>query len=281
MLLRLRDEHRIVVHPERVVLARMKRELTRRGLKRHVETIHDWPCTPVSGEDLPWAGALGALEAALSESSSTGLDASVVLSNHFMRYALVPWSDAINDAREEMAYALHSFSELYGRDSGQWELRISPGRGCAAQMASAVDARLLGSLRELLGRHGVKLKSIQPHLMLAYNACHTALRGRTTWLALVEHGNLCLALLKKGHWSWVRSMRIGSRWQDDLTRLLDREALHADIETGVHDVLLWAPEHETVPSISGGKWKVQTLQPAVMPSVNPEIASRFSMYMSE
>jgi hypothetical protein len=276
----LRDEHRIVLHPDRVVLARMKRELSRHGLKRHVQAIHELPCVP-AGDDLPWSGALRVLEAALPEFSGRKSYATVVLSNQFIRYALIPWSDALIDAKEEMAYARHSFSEMYGQDSGTWELRVSPGRGCTAQMASAVDARLLGSLRESLGRFAVNLKSIQPHLMLACNACHASLRGRSAWLAVLEHGNLCLALLQKGRWSWVRSMRIGSHWHEELPRLLEREAFNANVDSDINDVLLWAPEHEEAPLVLGGRWKIQNLQPRWMPALGTEAASRFAMYMSE
>lgn len=281
MLLRLRDEHRIVLRPDRVVLARMKRELSRHGLKLHVQAIHELPCVPATGDDLPWSGALRVLESALPEFSGSKSYATVVLSNHFIRYALIPWSDALNDAKEEMAYARHSFSEMYGQDSGAWELRVSTGRGCTAQMASAVDARLLGSLRESLGRFAVNLKSIQPHLMLACNACHASLRDRSAWLAVLEHGNLCLALLQKGRWSWVRSMRIGSNWHEELPLLLEREAFNANIETGINDVLLWAPEHGEIPQVPGGRWKIQNLQPRRMPGLGTEAASRFAMYMSE
>lgn len=281
MLPRLRDEHRIVLHPNRVVLARVKREISRHGLKRHVQAIHELPCAPVTGEELPWTGALRVLEAAMPEFCGGKAYASVVLSNHFMRYALVPWSNALNDAREERAYAQHSFSQLYGRDSHEWELRISPGKGCVPQMASAVDTRLLSALRQLLERLGVNLKSIQPHLMLAYNACRTSLRDRSAWLALVENGNLCLALLQKGRWSWVRSMRTGNCWQEELPRFLDRESLNADIESHIDDVFLWAPEHEGEPPVCGGHWKIQNLQPALMPSLYPELSGRFAMYMSE
>ncbi len=280
MLLRLRDENRIVLRPDGVVLARMKRELSHHGLKRQVQVIHDLPCAPATGEDLPWSGALRVLEAALPEFSGRNSCATVIISNHFMRYALIPWSDALNDEKEEMAYAQHSFREMYGRDSGTWELRISPGRGCMPQMASAVDTRLLGSLRELLGRSGINLKSIQPHLMLAYNACHSSLRDRSAWLALIEHGSLCLALLQKGRWSWVRSMRIGNNWHEELPRLLEREAFNANVENDVNDVLLWAPEHEETLPVSAGRWSIRNLQPPRVP-VSAEVAGRFAMYMSE
>ncbi len=281
MSLRLRDEQRIVLHPGRIVAARVKRELSRRGLKRHVVEMHEFPCEPPASEDLPWAGALRALEAAVPALSGGRSYASVILSNHFMRYALVPWSNAVSDAKEEIAYAQHSFSELYGRDSGEWELRISRGQGCMPQMASAVDGRLLGSLREVLERGGFDLKSIRPHLMQAYNACHAVLRDRSAWLALVEDGSLCLALLQKGRWSWVRSMRVGSCWHEELPRLLEREAFNADIETGTDEVLLWAPEHDGELAVASGRWKIRKLQPALMPSLDASIGGRFALYMSE
>ena len=281
MSLRSRDEHCIVLRPDRVVLARMKRELTHHGWKRHVRTIQDLPCAPVTGENLPWSGALSVLEAALAEFAGRKSNASVVLSNHFMRYALIPWSDALNNEKEEMAYAQHLFSEMYGRDSSAWELRISSGKAGMSQMASAVDARLLGSLRDLFGRSGVNLKSIQPHLMQAYNACHTSLRERSAWLALIEHDNLCLALLQEGQWSWVRTMKIGSRWYKELPFLLDREALVTNIETSTNDVLLWAPEHKDASILPGGRWNIQHLQPRLMPGISNDLCRQFAMYMSE
>ncbi len=281
MSLRLRDEYCIVLRPDRVVLARMKRELTRHGWKRHVRTIQDVPCAPVTGDDLPWSGVLSVLEAALAEFAGRRSIGSVILSNHFMRYALIPWNDALNDEKEEIAYAQHLFGEMYGRDSVAWELRISSGRTGMPQLASAVDTRLLGALRDIFQRSEVNLNSIQPHLMQAYNACHPLLRERSAWLALIEQGNLCLALLHEGKWSWIRMMRIGSQWHKELPSLLNREAMVADIESSVDEVLLWAPEYREISIPSGGRWKIQHLQPPCMPSLSPDLDSRFAMYMSE
>ena len=279
MSLRLHDEHRIVLRPDRVILARMKREFTRHGWERNVRSIQEVPCLPTSGEDLPWSGALGALESVLSGLSGRKPQTTVVLSNHFMRYVLIPASDALFDAKEEKAYAQHSFREMYGRDSNDWELCISSGGIGNSQMASAVDARLLESLRGLFARVGGELESIQPHLMLAYNACRNTLRDRSVWLALIEHGNLCLAVLQDGRWSWVRTMRIGARWHEELPLLLEREAFNANVGAGINEVLLWAPEYAAGLFPPGGKWNVQHLQPSRMPSLSPEIESRFAMYM--
>jgi hypothetical protein len=276
----LRDECRIVLRPDCVVLARLRRELAHLGLKRHMLAKQVVPCNVPGDEKTPWGGALKALEAVMPGFADSKSYATVVLSNHFMRYALVPWSDALDDETEEVAYARHSFNEMYGSDASNWELRISQGKAGIPQLACAVDARLPESLRDLFGRVGIGLKSIQPHLMVAYNACHASLHDKSAWLALVEEGNLCLALLQKGKWSWVRSMRIGPHWHKELPFLLNREALVSDIESSTNEVFLWAPDCRDVSIASGGRWQIQPVQPARMPSIEPVLDSRFSMYMS-
>lgn len=279
MSLRLRDELRIVLRPEQVVLARMKHELTHRGLKRRMEAKLILPCDSATDGDMPWSGALRVLEAALPDFAGRRSHATVILSNHFMRYALIPWNDGLSDAKEEMAYAQHLFCEMYGCDCKGWELRMSAGRAGIPQIASAVDARLLEDLRQLFARSRIGVKSIQPHLMMAYNACHPLFHGRSTWLALVEQGSLCLALLLEGRWSWVRAMRVGSNWQEELPRLLEREAFIANLETSPNDVHVWAPEHETALPGSAGCWQFMSLQPQRMPAIGQEFDSRFAMYM--
>lgn len=281
MSLSLRDECRIVLRPDCVVLARLRRELAHRGLRRHVQETRVVPCNPPADEKTKWGGALKALEAALPDFAGRKSHATVIISNHFMRYALVPWSDDLSDEAEEIAFAQHSFNEMYGGNAKEWELRISPGMAGAPQLASAVDARLAGALREMFGRREIGLKSIQPHLMMAYNACHDALRGRSAWLALVEQGHLCLAWLQNGQWSWIRTMRIGPHWHRELPFLLNRETLVAHIEACTNEVFLWAPDCQLAQAITGGRWQIRPMQPVRMPSVGVVLDSRFAMYMSD
>ena len=276
-----REEYRIVLRPHHLVLVRMTRKFTRQGLKRHVLEKKILSCGSMTDKGMPWHGALKALEATLPELAERDSSATVILSNHFVRYALIPWSDALNGEKEEMAYAQHIFKEMYGSDPSTYDLRISSCGAGKMQIASAVDMRLLGALRDMFGRLKVDLKAIQPHLMLAYNSCFTDLRHRSAWLALVENGNLCLALLQHGHWSWIRMMRVGAHWHKELPFLLNREAFVANIENNVDDVLLWAPDHREIPVDSGGRWNIQYLRPSIMPCFGTELGNRFVVYMSE
>ncbi len=274
-----REEYRIVLRPHQVVLARMAREFTGRGWQNRVLEKKVVSCRRAAGQ-ATWSGAIAVLESALPELAERHASAKVILSNHFVRYALIPQSDALEGEKEELAYVQHVFKEMYGSDVTRWELRISADAG-QTQVASAVDAALLAALRELFERLQIELKAIQPHLMHAYNACLTDLHRSSAWLALVESGNLCLALLQQGRWSWMRTIRTGAHWHKELPFLLNREALVANIEHNVDEVLLWAPDHPGVEVRSAERWKIRHLQPAVMPRFDPGLGSRYAMYMSE
>ncbi len=269
----LRDELRIAVCPEWVALLRIERRLTRRGLSRH---LRDKDIRPGGddGADAPlWSGALKTLEQALAAPGERKPVAAVTLSNHFVRYALVPWSELVNDEEEEIALARHCFREVYGEAADQWELRLSADDSGAPRLASAVDVALLESLRGVFDQAGVALKSVQPHLMAVYNACRPQLGKRTGWLALVETGTLTLALLKEGRVVRLRTLRLGGDWREELTTALERESYLA--ETDSRNVYLWAPGafHEH------GSWRVQSLQTAARPGFTVSYDGQFSMAM--
>lgn len=272
-----RDEHRIVLYQDQVVLVSIRRELTRHGMSRQVLGKEIFSCNAAAG-DMPWDDALRTLETALLSGEHRKSHATAVISNQFMRYALIPRNEALSDDREEMIFARHSFKEMYGDDVDSWELRISHHSTGMMQMACAMDARLLGALRALFGRLKISLQSIQPHLMMAYNSCHTVLHDRSAWLVLAERGNLCFALLQDGQWSWVRTVRGGENWHEDLPVFLEREAFLANTGIATSDVFVWAPGHQDEPLPSGSPWQFQHLQPQPIPGLASECDKQFAMY---
>ena len=275
-----RDELRVVLAPEQVVLVRLGCALTTRGLTPRVEEKIVVDCAPMTAGEAAWDASLKALEKEMPRLLARRTDAKVILSNHFMRYTLMPWSETLNNAAEDEAYARHCFRQLYGADAEQWELRLSPERAGLPRLVSAVDARLLAALRGVFERNGVALASIQPRLMAAYNNSRRTLKNSSSWFALLERGCLCLALLQGGRWASVRTMRIGSDWRDALSRALEREAYLAEANADTRAVLLWAPElgKEELPE-SGG-WQITLLQPLLHAALVPQYEPRFAMALS-
>lgn len=280
MLPLLRNELRVALSPDHLVLIHIAREFTRRGLARRVLARTLIPCVPHPGEETPWDCAIRTIEAALTGIPKRRIFATLILSNHFMRYAMVPWSDALSDDAEQMAYAQHCFRQAYGAASEHWELRLSPGPAGMPRLASAVDGRLLLALRQVFSQAGMPLKSVQPHLMAAYNHCRPRLQDRSAWFALLEPGYLCLAMLLQGRWSSVRSMRIGADWGEQLPKMLEREACMGALDNVPETVFVWAPAFDLSGLSRAGRWQMCPLQPLVRPSLLPEFEGRFAMALS-
>lgn len=274
------DELRIVLAPEQVVLVRLVWKLTRHGPVPRVEEKNIVDFQPAAAGEAGWDAALKALEAGMSRLLPRKTVAKVVLSNHFMRYTLVPWSESLSDAAEEQAYARHCFRLMYGADAEQWDLRLSPQRDEFPQLASAVDSRLLAALRAMFERNGVVLKSVQPRLMAAYNNCRPALQECSAWFALYEPGSLCIALLQQGRWASVRTLRSGSNWCDALLLALERESYLAEENDAPQEVFLWAPELGQAALPESGRWTFHNLQPQLRAPLVAEYDERFAMALS-
>lgn len=252
------DDFRIDLGPDRVLLQHAGKASSPWGKRRRaVESVR---VTPAASGDLPWRQSLEALDGLLGQHREWRGRATVVLSNHFVRYAFVRGGELAADEEEERALAHHCFHEIYGDVADQWELRISPDRAGLPQVASAVDRGLLAALRASFGPGGIRLDSVQPLLMAVVNGYRSRLAGRTAWLALTEPGLVCLVFLQRGRVVRQRNLRLGARWPADLETLLDREAFLADADADSREVLLWsAAGLDVAPPVLSARWQTDLL----------------------
>lgn len=173
----------------------------------------------------------------------------VVLSNHFVRYTVLAWSDAVGSQAEWQSFAEHSFASIYGEVAQEWSVRVSGGKRGKARVACAIDTALLGRLVAL-----PNVVSIQPHFMAAFNARRRALRERSFWFVVHESGRLTLALVQSGEWKLVRNRHACDPWIEYLDDLLERE--RAAEESACEVVALCA---DTPPPLSIGRYRVRDL----------------------
>jgi len=192
----------------------------------------------------PWTAAVQDLAARELRGRVT-----VVLSNHFVRYALVPWSAELAGSAEEDAYVRHHFVRIYGERAKAWTFRASPAPAGAARLASAIDANLLAALKSAFARKRAKLASVQPGLMAVFNRARSAVPAGGAWLVLAEPDRACVALHSGGRWQAVSNAR--GEW----LALLERER---------HRVGATAPDlvlfHTTGPAANDAPgWKIKAL----------------------
>jgi hypothetical protein len=159
----------------------------------------------------PWRGALERLK---GRSWPKRAEVSVILSNHFVRYAVVP-SDSAASEDEELALARFHFAKIHGERAKGWEVRVCDGLACA------IDAGLLAELRAVVP----KLVSVQPGLMAAYNGARKRIPREGAWLVLAEAERVCVARLGSERWASVHNAR-----EADWEQALERERSRASGE---------------------------------------------------
>ena len=214
----LRDRILIALAPDSLSLVRLQ------GVFRpRVSGKRTLACAPAFGPE-PWQGAVAALLRLAEELRGENTEVTVVLSNHFARYALVPWSEGLSNAGEEAAFARYCFAKVHGERSKDWELRLSRAPAGSARMASAVDSALVQAIRAAFPAGAkARLASVQPYLMSAFNRWRQLIKGARAWFLLVEPQRACLAFLENGRWTTVRNARGSFEDPGQWAELLDRE----------------------------------------------------------
>lgn len=238
---------RLIAHlaPARVTLACAAGRLRPRLL----EAPRTLACEPQAGEPV-WSGAVQALARAVAARKERRMRVAVVLSNHFVRYAVVPRETALSGEEEELVHARFHFSRIHGEAAAGWDVRLAPAAGARPRLASAVDRALPEALREHFPADSrARLDSVRPWLVPAYND----LRGKAAWILLVEPGRACVACAPEGNWLTVRTPGGDYLRPESWPALLDRVLLQSDAAPG--EVRVRAASNAGFAPFSSGRWR--------------------------
>jgi hypothetical protein len=173
----------------------------------------------------PWRGAVDALALALREQRGQVGRVELVLSDHFVRYLLIPWSEALVGDRERQSFAQLAFRDLYGPLADAWDLCLDEQPAGQGSLACAVDRALASSLREVVARAGGQLVALTPSLADCINRHRAALKAAEFCFAAAEPGRISLAFHSRSGWQAVRSRRIDGLLPETLPTLLKQEAV--------------------------------------------------------
>lgn len=154
------------------------------------------PCTPA------WIAGQEALELLLDDPAWGGRDLTLILSSHYVHYAVLPQGEHLALA-EQTDLARLIFRNLYGEMARDWALRVSP-TGRRPTLACAMPQSLLSALHAASeGR--ARLQSLQPGLMTLFNRVRQDIDSQSGTLALVESNRITLATIDAGRWQAITS----------------------------------------------------------------------------
>jgi hypothetical protein len=176
--------------------------LTRRVVARHHTPVNAAP------ERAAWQGALAALQDGLAAWNDLRGEAAIVLSNAFVRYAVVPHAGQLTGSEERIALSRAQFAKTHGERVREWDVRIAPCARGEPGLAIAADAALIEGIKLCFsGKRRLRLASIQPYLMSAYNCWRGRVPAAGAWIVLTEPERTCVALLEERRWVGVSVTR--------------------------------------------------------------------------
>jgi hypothetical protein len=207
-----RDEVGIFVGPSKIVLARM-----RRGIRP--KCIAEQGIPVAESADGDWSPALDTLGEQLDNEMWQDANLRVVVSDHWARFAVVPWSPELSKDAERITHAKMILTSTYGEMIDQWTTCLSDSPPNSPAIVSAIPTELLDQLEQIVATRKLRIVSLQPHLIVSYNSWREYLPDATAWFASIDDGSLSAMHLTNGRCDKIRSVRISDDWTVEIRRI--------------------------------------------------------------
>lgn len=208
-----RDEVAIYLARHKVVLVRRAR-----GLRQRVVASTELAVSPGAGGDI--GPLMERLADALTEPRWQDANAQVVIADPFWsRYAIVPWPATRLDAAGRLTHARYVLADSYGDAVADWAVTLSDTPPGQSYVACAMPATIRSALDDALAPARLKLISLQPKLIVAFNAWRHRLPTDDAWFASMDEESLSAVHLRNGGWDRVHLARLSSDFRVELQRL--------------------------------------------------------------
>jgi hypothetical protein len=183
--------------------------------------VSDSRAIELAANDGSWNAPVETLAASLGGMKG---EAAVVLADQFVRYTLLPYNETLKTREQWLALATHRFNTLHGPRAAEWQIMVTETAPQGARLACAVDRALVTQLMEVFAKANMRLVSVQPFLVAAFNRIRKTVGNGSCWIVVEETGRLTLALIQRGLWIAIRSRRADSGWRNVLPEILERES---------------------------------------------------------
>ena len=187
--------------------------------------------------DGTWNAVVDSLEPTLKGMKG---EAAVVLADQFVRYTLLPWNEQLKTPEQWNALASHRFTTLHGPKAGEWQISVAETAPMGPRLACAVDRNLIQRLADIFVKLNVRLASVQPFLVAAFNRIRKTVGNGSCWIVVEEPGRLTLSLIQRGQWVAIRTRRADKSWRNVLPEMLERESAFLGLSTPVTRVIVCA-----------------------------------------
>ncbi|MDV6343931.1 hypothetical protein [Nitrosomonas sp. Is37] len=258
-----RDQIQVFFAPGRVDMVR-----TFRGIKSRqspaISKIYEY-----QQDTAMWKTSLQQLEQMIEKENAAsdlkGAELIITLSNHFVRYVVVPPQQEITNSAELLAYANFSMREVFGERVDSWVVSISDEDPYQGTVCAAIARNLYNEFEALASRHRIKLKQIEPYLTAAFDQWCRSFNDKRFWFVVIEPGRLCMILFSNSEWKGIRNQRIVHSIETELLAALEQEVINSGYREPIEQVYLFSPEHPDLDLTIDKGWQFAHLPTEKMP----------------
>lgn len=219
MLLSLRSRLIVRLYPMHIAIVRIGR-----GWRPHATTPEILTFDPIPGQP-EWQAPLAALQDWLEQSDDRAGDLHCILSNRFVRYALIPWAEDVQKPAELEIFARINMEAVLGSAHGDWIIEVDRNEYGQPAVACALDRGLMEALHDIAKGNKIRVSSIQPHFMQVFNRWRQRFNGEALF-AVLDAGQCIVATFKAGAWHSLRALKLETaNLEVALLRLIERELL--------------------------------------------------------
>lgn len=179
MLRRWRKPYTVVISPEGVILNSGSK------LSRLVDTQLSVSSKPVS-----WLQVLTEFEK--NSVSLAARPIKFIISNHYVRYAVLPWQSDIYSQQDWQSLAENHLRSVHGNVVDSWKISVAMQGYGEPLLISAIDKILLTRLQDLAKQYHWTIESIVPALFSVVNHYHRKIK-KEAWLMIIEPQRSVLA----------------------------------------------------------------------------------------
>jgi len=242
VLLSLRNKLAVALYPSHLAVSRQSRGW--RPTAGEPELVKVDSATEAEG----WRCVVDALQIWLEQNKPASSTVECILSDCFVRYLLVPWSDQLQDPAEINALAGIQFESLYGEPSAQWVIKTGVSGYGNAAVACAVSRDLMTALEAMAAAHRLRITSIQPRWIRIFHRLRNRIANDALLMSL-EAGQCILATVKNGAWHSIRTLKLHADVpHPTLDAVIDRELLLQGMDSDT-TVYLHASDDLSVPPL--------------------------------
>ena len=131
-----------------------------------------------------------------------------IISDRFVRYLVLPWSDALRNKAEINAFARIQFETYFGESPDHWSIKSDFEGYGEAGISCAVPKDLLQALSTFEEKK-IRVSSIQPRWIYVFKGMRGRIPKRDNALLMsLEPGQCVLATLKNGVWQSIRTVKL-------------------------------------------------------------------------